>query len=70
VSAAHGEDEGGLQRSLSVEVDDFLKGMVALDASPFEESPPPACAQRSMEDRELKRLARMASLDPNDGIAL
>jgi type IV secretion system protein VirD4 len=71
-SAAVGswDDEGGLQHSLN------LDPIPSCDADPESDVLPPDDAsqrldgRRDLEDREIRRLARMASMDPNDGIAL
>jgi hypothetical protein len=63
------DDEGGLQHALSLEAIRPQEGMEA-ELAPLEEPSPRLDTRRDLEDQEIRRLARMASLDPNDGIAL
>ena len=64
------EDEGGLQRTLRFDSPDIEGEGAAVDQSPVDEFLELVNTQRNLEDRELRRLARMASLDTTDGIAL
>jgi type IV secretion system protein VirD4 len=63
------DDDGGLQHTLSLEAirprentEDQLP--------PLDEPSARLDTRRDLEDQEIRRLARMASLDPDDGIAL
>jgi type IV secretion system protein VirD4 len=63
------DDEGGLQHTLNLEAVCSPGGTEA-ELPPLEEPSQRLDTRRDLEDQEIGRLARMASLDPNDGIAL
>jgi type IV secretion system protein VirD4 len=64
------EDDGGLQRSLALESNSFPEVKELLDQWPLDEPARSPDSHRLLEDRELQRLARMAAMDPGDGIPL
>ena len=64
------DEEGGLQHRLSLDEPLAREWAGETDRLPLDESASTLDTRRSVEDQELKRLARMAAMDPNDGIAL
>ena len=64
------DEEGGLQHRLSLDEPLARERAEDVDRLPLDESPSTLDSRRQLEDQELKRLARMAAMDPNDGIAL
>jgi len=64
------EDEGGLQHTLSLDPPAPHDGDQDAQVLPFDETSQRLDTRRHLEDQEIRRVARMASMDPHDGIAL
>jgi type IV secretion system protein VirD4 len=64
------DDDGGLQHSLNLDSHPSREVGSDLERSPLDEGSQRLDTRRDLEDQEIRRIARMASMDPNDGIAL
>jgi type IV secretion system protein VirD4 len=64
------DDEGGLQHSLDLDLRRHPAPEQESDLLPLDDITQRLDTRRDLEDQEVRRLARMASLDPDDGIAL
>lgn len=64
------DDEGALQHSLNLDQEPSRDAVLDAELPPLEETSVKLDARRQLEDQEVRRIARLASLDPNDGIAL
>jgi type IV secretion system protein VirD4 len=69
-TAGSWDDEGGLQHSLNLDPLPSPDGDPDAEVLPLDEASQRLDTRRNLEDQEIRRLARMASLDPHDGIAL
>lgn len=64
------DDEGGLQHSLNLDPPPSRGDSPDAQVLPFDDPSQRVDTRRELEVEEIGRLARMASMDPNDGIAL
>ena len=70
LSVASFDDEGGLQHTLNLDPEASRRAEEDAELPPLEEASVRLDTRREREDQEIRRIARMASMDPNDGIAL